>query len=132
VRVILSPPSLTLTLSSKWRGNSHQARGDCHASPTITENEGSQLKRKGSLHASMIHDYHDPSYLKRGTSRSLVMTWESRERKSPSPKSSPIKGEEDHPSVSQFKTFLIISVRLSLVTRSVSTSGWRLISSAKG
>jgi hypothetical protein len=43
-----------------------------------------------------------------------------------------LEGEGYYLSVSQFRTFFIASVRLSLVTRSVSTSGWRLISSAKG
>ena len=35
-----------------------------------------------------------------------------------------------HSSISQFRTLFITPVRLSLVTRSVSTSGWCLISSA--
>jgi hypothetical protein len=43
-----------------------------------------------------------------------------------------VEGEDSYSSISQFKTFFITSVRLSLVTRSVSTSGWRFISSAKG
>jgi len=72
-------------------------------------------------------------------------------RESPSPESSPIKGEEiasargigprndmrvegedSSPCVSQLRVFLITSVRLSLVTRSVLTSGRRLISPVKG
>jgi len=40
------------------------------------------------------------------------------------------RGSQFTPAISQLETFLITSVRLSLVTRSVSTSGWRLISSA--
>ena len=33
------------------------------------------------------------------------------------PESSPVKGEDSYPSVSQFKTFFITSVRLSLVSQ---------------
>ena len=40
------------------------------------------------------------------------------------------RGLGSAPSVSQFKTFFVTSERLSLVTRSISTSGWRLISPA--
>jgi hypothetical protein len=40
--------------------------------------------------------------------------------------------EADDFQLSQSKAFFITSVRLSPVTRSVWTSGWRLISSAKG
>ena len=42
------------------------------------------------------------------------------------------QGPQFTPSASQFETFLITSVRLSLVTRNTSTSGWRLISPAEG
>jgi len=42
------------------------------------------------------------------------------------------QGPQFTPSISQLKTFFNTSVRLSLVTRSVTTSGWRLISSAPG
>ena len=38
---------------------------------------------------------------------------------------SEVEGEDPYPSVSQFETFFITSVRLSLGTKSVSTSGWR-------
>ena len=40
---------------------------------------------------------------------------------------SEVEGEDPYPSVSQFETFFITSMRLSLGTKSVSTSGWRLI-----
>jgi hypothetical protein len=43
-----------------------------------------------------------------------------------------VEGEVSYPAVSQYKTFSITSVRLSLVTKSVSTSGWRLISPTEG
>jgi hypothetical protein len=36
-----------------------------------------------------------------------------------------IEGEVAYPSVSQLETFFIASGRLSLATRSVTTSGWR-------
>ena len=42
------------------------------------------------------------------------------------------QGPQFTPSASQFETFLITSARLSPVTRSVATSGWRSISPAQG
>jgi hypothetical protein len=47
---------------------------------------------------------------------------------SPSTASSPVKGGDSHHSVSQVRAFFAASLRLSLVTRSISTSARRLVS----